>query len=392
MFEGKNVLAIQCSNTQIEQYAVFCDDKGLYHGNGKGGFALLSILDNIVFLNRPIKIYYHFPYICVTERYGLNAATVSIADRRVIKHSREDYYCNVSSYSIGFLERNGRVLLIHQTQWNRLDITDIETGQLLTEREVVFGKTDETETNRYGASSRIKGKNYLDYFHSLLHVSPDGKHFLSNGWMWQPTGNIMCFETERFFNEFELCGESIEYDRDYNWDRPCAFVGNDTLVIAADRDEIIFREDVAVSESKEPPAYHQLLFYKLSEIKTHIYTYDYYEGYDIGWLAYSMKADCDVFTFNEEGEITSGELHYDPETERLIALSEKGAFELTLDGEIKQCNPDINLSACNEDIQFNDVLAIEPSVWLQNWQYDIIRRSFYRFHNGSIEKKVLCSR
>ena len=48
MFECRNVLAIQCSNTQYEQYALFCDDKGLYHGNDKDGFALLAVLDNIV--------------------------------------------------------------------------------------------------------------------------------------------------------------------------------------------------------------------------------------------------------------------------------------------------------------------------------------------------------
>ena len=116
MFKGKNVLAIQCSNTQHEQYALFCDDKGLYHGSDKDGFALLAVLDNISSLDRPIKIYYHFPYICVTERYGLNAATVNIIDRRVAKLVREDYHCDVSSYSVGFLERNGRILLIHQTQ------------------------------------------------------------------------------------------------------------------------------------------------------------------------------------------------------------------------------------------------------------------------------------
>ena len=392
MLEGKNVLAIQSSNTQIELFAVFCDDKGLYHGSDKDGFVLLAVLDNIDFLNRPIKIYYHFPYICVTERYGLNAATVSIADRRVTKLMREDYHCDVSSYSVGFLERNGRILLIHQTQWNRLDITDIETGELLTEREIVFRKTGETETNKWGTSSKMEVKNYIDYFHSLLYISPDGKHFLSNGWIWQPADNIMCFEMERFLKEYEPCGESIEYYRGHAWDRPCAFVGNDMLVIAADKDEIILREGVAVTEAKEPPAYHQLLFYKLSEIKTHKYTYNNYEGYDTLPLAYSMKADCDVFTFDEYGEITSGELHYDPEAERLIALSEKGAFELTLDGEIIQSNLEINLSVCNWAIRLDDARAIEPFDWLQNWQYDIIRRSFYRFNKGCIEKKIFDSR
>ena len=386
MLEVKNVLAIQCFNTQNGQYALFCDDKGVYHGNDKDGFILLAVLENIILLDRPIKIYYHFPYICVTERYGLNAATVNIADKNVIKFTREDYHCDVSSYSAGFLEHNGRVLLIHQTQWNRLDITDLETEKLLTEREVSvrdLGQKDECGGTIY------EHNNYIDYFHSLLHISPDGKHFLSNGWIWQPSDNIMCFETERFLEEYETCGEHIEYYRGYAWDRPCTFVGNDILVIASDKDEITAEEGIAEAELKETPTYHQLLFYKLSEVKDKIYTYSGYENYDALPLAYSEKADCDVFVFDEYGEITCGELHYDSETKRLIALSEKGAFELTLDGELIRSDPEIKLSVNNWDIRHHDVRSLKPSDWLKNWQYDAIRHSFYRFSDNRVEKKCI---
>ncbi len=154
--ENKNVLSIQCSNTQEEYYALFYNDQGVYHGNDRNGAALIAELDNIKLLDRPLKMYYHFPYICVSERYGLNAAVVNIADGRVIKFAREDYHCDVSSYSIGFLEWDDRVLLIHQTQWNRLDITDLETGSLLTEREIIYRKTGETETNQWGTSPKAE--------------------------------------------------------------------------------------------------------------------------------------------------------------------------------------------------------------------------------------------
>lgn len=391
MLKNKHVLAIQCANTPEEQYALFCDDKGIYHGNDKDGFTLLAILENINLLDRPIKIYYHFPYVCVTERYGLNAATINIRDRRVLKFKREDYHCDVSSYSAGFFERNGRIFLIHQTQWNRLDITDLETEKLITEREIVYRETDETETNKWGTFPKMEEKNYIDYFHSLLHLSPGGKHFLSNGWVWQPSDNIMCFETDRFLKEYETCGESIEYYRGYAWDRPCAFVGNDMLVIAADNDKITTEEGNTAAELKEPPAYHQLLFYQLSEVKTHTYTFSGDEGYDTLPLAYSGKADCDVFAFDECGEITGGEVHYDPETEHLIVLSEKGAFELTLDGKILHSDPEIKLNVSNWAMRHNDARAIKPSEWIQHWQYDAIRHWFYRFHENKIEKKRIRS-
>ena len=390
MLENKNVLAIQCSDTQNEQYALFCDDKGLYHGNDKDRFVLLAVLENISLLDRPIKIYYHFPYICVSERYGLNAAVVNITNKSIIKLSREDYKCDVSSYSIGFLERDGRVLLIHQTQWNRLDITDLETEELLTEREIIHRQTNETVTDKWGKTvHKVEKKNYIDYFHSLFHISPDGKHFLSNGWVWQPSDNIICFETERFLKEYEPCGEKIDYYRGHSWDKPCAFVGNDIFVIAADNDVITIEDGISEAELKEPPAYHQLLFYKLSEIKSHKYTYSGYEGYDTFSLAYSGKADCDVFTFDEYGDISAGELHYKPETKSLIALSEKGAFELTLDGKIIHSNTDIKLNVSNWVMRFCGDRAIHYSEWLKNWQYDNIRDLFYRFNKGKIEKASL---
>ena len=83
-----------------------------------------------------IKLYVCEPWVCVTERFGTHAALVNLDTAAVRELSREDYYVEVSSYSIGFLIRQGRVLLIHQTDWNRLDIMDVETGRNLTDREV----------------------------------------------------------------------------------------------------------------------------------------------------------------------------------------------------------------------------------------------------------------
>jgi len=190
MFQDNNVLAIQCSDTQNVQYAIFCDDKGLYHGNETDGFTLLAVLDNITLLDKPIKMYYHFPYICVTEQFGLNASVVKITDGKTLKLARLDYHCDVSSYSIGFLEYNGSVLLIHQTQWYRLDITDLETGELLTESDIIYLDTDDIVTTESGVYHKTERKRFIPYFHSLIHVSPDCKHFLSNGWVWTPQDKI----------------------------------------------------------------------------------------------------------------------------------------------------------------------------------------------------------
>ncbi|MDR1135146.1 MAG: hypothetical protein LBL49_03060 [Clostridiales Family XIII bacterium] len=89
-----------------------------------------------------IVLYFHHPYICAVERFGLNAAMVNIETGGLRELSREDYHCDVSSYSFGFMERGDKLLYICQTQWNRLDIFDAESGENLTEREVWTRKTE----------------------------------------------------------------------------------------------------------------------------------------------------------------------------------------------------------------------------------------------------------
>ena len=371
----RTVLAIQNANTQDEQYALFCADGGVYHGNKEDGFVLLAVLENIRRFDGPIKMYYHFPYLCVTERYGLNAATVDIRTGQTRSFAREDYHCDVSSYSAGFLEHQERVLLIHQTQWNRLDISDLETGELLTKRQAVPQEAVDD----------------IDYFHSLLHVSPDGKHFLSNGWIWHPVDHIRCFETARFLKEYESCEAQTAYYSGYAWDRPCTFVGNDGFVLASDQGQLSMAEGVVASALKEPPAYHQLLYYQISEVEARLYTYSGYENQDTLPLAYSGKADCDVFAFDEYGEITGGELHYDAESGHLVALSEKGAFALALDGRVLYEDPDIRLHVSNWALR-QGAKTVKTADWMQNWQYDTLRRSFYRFHAQGIEKKLFPQR
>jgi len=384
-----DVLAIISSNTQDEDYALFTGDKGLYHGNPNTGFTLLTTLDNITALDAPIKLYYHHPYICVTERYGLNAAVVNIQSCNTLKLSREGYRNDVSSYSAGFIEDSGQVLLVHQTQWNRLDITNPETGQLLTTREIINEDTGETETTKWGTSPKRRQVNYIDYFHSLLHISPDGKHFLSNGWIWQPVDNIICFETNSFMSGYEPSGKYTGYMRGYAWDRPCTFINNDTFVIAADKCTVTAEEGVNESELKEPPTYHQLLYYKLSEVKANNYTYTGYEGYDTLPLAYSAGADCDIFLFDDYDEIQAGELHYNPSTGNLTAISQKGAYELTLEGKIIRSNPEIKIYVDNWQMRRNEAKEINHTSWLKNWQYDTVRDTFYRYNNGEIEVKCL---
>ena len=132
---------------------------------------------------------------------------------------REDYFAEQCTWPIGFYQRQGIVFLIHSTQWNRLDITNLETGQRVTKREVAWDKEDK------------KTKNYLDYFHSNFHMSPDEKHFVINGWHWGPWDQLFAWNVDQFQVNYELGGRGLHVldVNGYNWDRPCCFYDNKTI-------------------------------------------------------------------------------------------------------------------------------------------------------------------
>ncbi|MFI5835844.1 hypothetical protein ACIA5A_19450 [Micromonospora sp. NPDC051300] len=110
-----------------------------------------------------LGIYVHGPWVCVTERFGVNASLINTVTGAVRGLSRADYHSDVSSYSIGFLDRDGRTLLVAQTQWNRLDVFDAETGANLTEREVFIRDSGRCDEDGSGTAPHVGRTNFSIY-------------------------------------------------------------------------------------------------------------------------------------------------------------------------------------------------------------------------------------
>lgn len=89
------------------------------------------------------------------------------------------YHAETVPFSFAFADIDGRVVAIHRSEWNRLDLSDPATGQLLSAREL---------TKEHG----------LDYFHGELYVSPDQRHVLEDGWVWHPVGIPAAWDLERW--------------------------------------------------------------------------------------------------------------------------------------------------------------------------------------------------
>ena len=371
--------AIAASDKNAGQYALYGDGRLFMADISTQSFRELAGLQNIQKIARglgdgrsedkelEISIAFHHPYICVTERFGVNGALYSLDTGNVLELQRKDYHCDVSSYSIGFLELDGRVLLICQTEWNRLDIIDAATGENLTQREVSCRNTG--RKNEHG-NPVYEYKNYLDYFHSKLHVSPDGKHFLSNGWLWGPQDHIYLFDTDRFFEEFESCNILTSSWSGYNWDRPCTFIDDDLFVIVLDD---ALNAGNLEKEEEADYTYKQLAFYRLSDIEHRR------SSHGCNWIDPFEKVVCTAFKPDEEYGEVDGLLYYDREGHYLVAINRDGAFAVSLTGEILACMPEITFDA---RVSFS---GYEKSA---RWDYSPEHLVFYAWQgDGIVERR-----
>ncbi|MFC5750484.1 hypothetical protein [Actinomadura rugatobispora] len=147
-------------------------------------------------------------------------------------------------FSLAFAEHQGREVVVHRTDWNRLDVSDPATGALLTRREHPEAK----EGERFP-------EHHLDYFHGALHVSPDGRWIADDGWVWAPVGVPAVWDLRRWLdgNPWEsedgpsrqrLCW------RDYSWNEPMCWV-SDTLVALSGigRDDLYLLDGVQIFDA-----------------------------------------------------------------------------------------------------------------------------------------------
>lgn len=120
-------------------------------------------------------------------------------------------------FSLAFARRRGRSVVVHRTDWNRLDVSDPQTGELLTDRSL-------PEQTTAGPVA----EHELDYFHGGLYVSPDGKRILDDGWIWHPIGIPAVWDLDPWFegnvwesedgpSRLDVCDRGDYWDHAMTW-------------------------------------------------------------------------------------------------------------------------------------------------------------------------------
>lgn len=132
--------------------------------------------------DRPLRRHLHAShdgmFAAVVNDYGRFGEVIDLRTGEVtldLENDGDD--ADTVPFSLAFGQSRGRCVVIHRTKSNRLDVSDAQTGSLLTDRSLPVP-----------AEGDAPPEHDLDYFHGALYVSPDGKRILDDGWMWHPYG------------------------------------------------------------------------------------------------------------------------------------------------------------------------------------------------------------
>lgn len=165
----------------------------------------------------------------VANTYGSFGRVVDLASgAATMELDRKQYHVDVCQFPLGFFMHGGRLLLIHATGWNRLDVSDPLTGELLTPRAY--------EQPAPMSDKKVQPEHYLNYFHAGLQVSPDGRWVADAGWVWSPVGIVRTWSLADWLGQNPWESEDGASERrltyaHYLWDSPMCWVGDSMLAI-----------------------------------------------------------------------------------------------------------------------------------------------------------------
>ncbi|MFE5328160.1 hypothetical protein ACFRCG_17455 [Embleya sp. NPDC056575] len=139
-----------------------------------------------------------------------------------------DYCCGTVAFALAFAEHDGRPVVVHRTDWNRLDVTDPASGEVLTARDGRVADEDDAEYD-------------FDYFHGALSPSPDGTRVLDGGWVWQPWGMPAVWSLTAWLHENPYeCEDGPSravYPEVSGWNRPVVWIDDGRIAVYDHRDD-----------------------------------------------------------------------------------------------------------------------------------------------------------
>jgi hypothetical protein len=171
-------------------------------------------------------------FAAIVNDYGRYGQIIDLRTGRVpLTLDGGAYHAETVPVSFGFAQVKGRLVAIHRTDWNRLDVLDPSTGHLLTVRSPTSYRRGEE-----------RPLHYLDYFHGALHVSPNSIRIADDGWVWHPVGIPTTWDLEPW-----ISGNAWESEdgptrraicaRDYYWDHALTWLDDNRIAVGGIGDD-----------------------------------------------------------------------------------------------------------------------------------------------------------
>ena len=173
----------------------------------------LSALTSVSKLSMKVSV--NGDYVAIAETYGQYGTVIDLSSgQEMFSLDRGDYETGNknSRFSFAFAQVGGLDTIIHATQWNRLDVTELHTGRCLTDR------ADRSQ----------------NYFHASLHVSPSHIWMIDNGWIWHPIGIMQKWKMDEWINDNPFMLDeniSVLTGSEHFWDRPLCFIDENRVAV-----------------------------------------------------------------------------------------------------------------------------------------------------------------
>jgi hypothetical protein len=161
-------------------------------------------------------------YAFVYQKLGTKG--LLLKNGELLREINRSYYCaNAYEFPAAFVTFESRTYLIHcPIAYNRLDLEDVETGEIIT---------------------NIEGRKPDDRFYSRLEVSDDGTFLMSKGWLWHPLDEVAVFNTRECIRNPLLLDGPQFYPKVSVGISAASFIDDNTITIGSS-DEVFDEDEV----------------------------------------------------------------------------------------------------------------------------------------------------
>ena len=180
------------------------------------------------------SVYVMGEIVVVVNDYKTNGFVLNQEQDYVLRLHRDDYYAEISQYPIAlFRGTDGDPYLIYGTAWNRVDIANLTTRQVLTaDKSLIEVGAEQHHLDFYSKhteSNKFLWPSEYDYFYGHLAVSPNRRRFLSAGWWWGSSDCCATYDIGDFTASHRINACHIGYWEHHH--RPVCFVDDDTVAV-----------------------------------------------------------------------------------------------------------------------------------------------------------------